>query len=409
MNRITVLATVVLMSAVTSRAADWPQWLGPNRDGISAESDWSAKWASGGPKKLWSKSIGIGFGSMSVGDGRVYTMGHRGGQETVFCFDANTGKEIWKESYPAQLVNRLHEGGPSSTPTIDGDRVFTVGKDGKFMCFEAANGKVVWTIDLVKEFRVKVPEWGFCSSPLILGNLVIVEAGPTVAYAKATGKMVWKSSMYKAAYGSAMAFEQNGKTLIASLNSMGLVILDAKNGREISRVPWKTQYDTNSTTPLIVDDTIFISTGYGKGCGLFQVRGGKLTKIYTNKTMANHFNNSVLVDGHLYGFNGNSHRSSKVSLVCMEFKTGKEKWRETGLLGCGSLIAADGKLIVLSDRGVLYVAEASPKGFLPTARAQLVGDAKDRRNRCWTIPVLANGKIYARNARGDLVCADVGK
>ncbi len=390
-------------------ADDWPQWLGPQRDGISKETDWNPKWAKGGPKVLWSAQIGSGFSSVAVSAGRAYTMGNKAGMETLFCFDAATGQLIWAKGQKARLVGNMHAGGPSATPTIDGKHVYTLGKDGKLICFEASTGKQVWIKDLVKELNVNVPEWGFCSSPLILGEALIVQGGATVAFKKADGKLMWKSRRYKPAYGSSVAFKYRKATFIASLNTHGLAVVDSATGRDVAFTGWTTKFSTNSCTPLVVGDRIFISTGYGKGCGLFSLKDAKLSTVYTNTKMANHFNNSVLVDGHLYGFDGNGHAFARggASLVCMELATGKEKWRQGGM-GCGSLMVAGKTLIILSDFGELVTAEATTKGFTEIARAQILGGGRySSRNPCWTMPVIANGRIYARDAKGLLVCLDV--
>jgi len=394
---------------VTANAEDWPQWLGPQSNGVSKETKWNPKWPASGPKVLWSAQIGTGFSSIAVGDGRAYTMGNKKGNETIYCFDAKTGQVIWQKQYPARLVGYLHAGGPSATPTIDGNGVYTLGKDGKLTRYESSTGKQVWQQNLTQVLNINVPEWGFCASPLILGDALIIQAGATVAMNKADGKVIWKSRQYRAAYGSSVAFKMGDATLIASLNTAGLVVVDARNGRDVAFTKWETKYRTNSSTPMVVDDKIFISTGYGRGCSLFQLKGRQLTSVYTNTKMANHFNNSILVGNHLYGFDGNSHvmARGKAALVCLEYTTGKQVWRQGGM-GCGSLMVANGIMIILSDTGELITAKATPSGFSAISRAKILGgDRFSSRNPCWTMPILANGRIYARDAQGHLVCLDV--
>ncbi len=400
-----VCSLAVMLAAVAeSRASDWPRWRGVAFDGISKEKAINSDWGDDGPREVWRAKVGVGFSSFAVADGRAFTLGHDGrkrdGKETVYCFDSATGKTLWSHTYDCPLIDRFYEGGPGATPTVDGDRVYTVSKDGDFFCFDVKTGKIHWQTKCGNDLNIKTPEWGYACSPLILGKLVIVEAGHTAAYDKTTGRLVWKSKRYRMAYGSPVPMEHGGRTCVVVLNTDGLAVFDAADGTTLAESKWETRFSTNSTTPMIVGDQIFISTGYGRGCAMFRFTGSSLEKLYENKEMANHFNNCVLIDGHLYGFHGNSHFSRAVQVRCMDWKTGELKWQEKGL-GCGSLMAVGKTLVLLSDRGELVVAPASTSGFEPTARAKVLD------GKCWTVPVLANGLLYCRSARGEVVCLDV--
>lgn len=386
---------------------DWPNFRGPSHDGISAESGWSSEWGDDGPKKLWSKEIGTGFSSVSVADGRLYTMGHKPGHkpakigdDSVWCFDAETGELIWQHTYKCKIVDNLHEGGPATTPTVDDGRVFTISKQGHMFALDVSNGDVLWKANLSERLGVAMPSWGFSCSPLVLGDKLIVEAGRTVALDKKTGETIWQTDKFYPGYGSPVAFEHDGKTLLSVLNNDFLMVLASDDGEILAKFPWETSYKTNATTPIVAGDTIFVSTAYNKGCALFDFDGSKLRPRYDHRDMRNHMANCVLYDGHLYGFDGKSHNRRLVKLVCMDYATGKVKWAERGL-GCGSLMMANGKLIILSDQGELVVAPATPDGFTPTSRAQVI------EGRCWSVPVLAGGRIYCRTAKGDLVAVDV--
>jgi outer membrane protein assembly factor BamB len=379
---------------------DWPKWRGPAGNGVSSETEWNAEWSSNGPQQLWTAEVGTGFSSMSVMDGRLYTMGHEGENDTIWCLNAETGKVIWTSSYPCKLVNNLHEGGPACTPTLDGAFVYTVSKEGQLFCLNRVSGELQWKQELTPLLDVPMPAWGFSCSPLPWGRMVIVEAGRTVAFDRETGQVLWQTEKYLPGYGSPARFMPGGQDLIAVLNNDDLLLLQPDDGSEVAKFPWVTNFATNATTPVVWEDTIFISSGYDHGCALVKFADGKLEEMWQNKSLKNHMANSVLWQGHIYGFDGNSNLGRAVELVCLDYATGKEKWKERGL-GCGSLLIAGGRLIVLSDAGDLVTAPALPAGFQTISRAAVI------EGRCWTVPVLSHGRIYCRNAAGHLVALDV--
>jgi len=392
-----------LIPLLNLTASDWPKWLGPNADGISYES----KWKSSINDPIWKSKVGVGFSAVSVANGKLYTIGHdgkkTGGQETVYCLNAENGKSIWTHSYKAPLLDYLHEGGPCSTPTVDGSTLYTISKHGLLHSYNAKDGKVIWEKDMMKEAGMKKPpEWGFAASPVILGNQLIIEAGATYSFDKKTGELNWKSKPYRPAYGTPILFQPNNKSIITVLKTDGLVLLDSTNGKTLAFENWETSYRTNASTPIIQGNRIFISTGYQRGCALYEWKYGKLNKVYENKVISTHMNHAILLDGFLYGFDGNVHMAGKKDFVCMEFETGREKWRVTdrGLM-VGSLIAAGKRLIILGQRGELVFAMSNHEKFQEINRYQAIG------GRCWTMPVLANGKLYLRNARGDLFCINL--
>ncbi|MBM3237793.1 alcohol dehydrogenase [Candidatus Poribacteria bacterium] len=384
--------SIIPVAESASNAPDWHQWRGPNRDGISTEKGWLSIWPEGGPKVLWKTSVGTGYSTVSVSNGRVYTMGNAEKTDTVYCLDANTGDVVWTHSYPCVAEGGGHPG-TASTPTVDGKVVYTLSRDGDLFCLDANLGKVIWSKVLQKDFKVKVPGWSFACSPLVLDNWLILDVGPTLALDKATGNLVWKSKEYAPSYSSPFLFKFNGLRRLAVFPATGLVVLDAENGKELGILPWKGGPDVNAVTPIVAGDKIFISSGYDTGCALVQFSGNKLTTIWQNKTMRNHFNSCVLWEGHLYGFD-------ETTLKCLDFQTGDEKWAQRGL-GKGSLMLADGKLIVMGDKGDLVIAEVSPERFKEISRAKVLSGL------CWTVPVLSGGKLYCRNHEGTLVCLDV--
>jgi outer membrane protein assembly factor BamB len=380
-------------------AEDWPRWRGPGLNGISVEKGWSVAWPKEGPPQLWKANVGTGFSSVAVATGRLFTLGNANETDTVYCFDAATGKELWRHAYACPLDAKYYEGGPGSTPTVEGDRVYTLSKRAHLFCLEAATGKVVWQKNLMEELGVKKADWGFAGSPLVEGSLLVLNVGDGgTAVDRATGQVVWTSGKDIAGYATPVPFAVGAERAAAVFAGKALVARRIKDGQELWRVPWVEKWFINAADPIFSGDKVFIST-FAKGGALLGLGAEPPAIVWSGKAFANHFNSGVLIDGHLYGIDGNTDAPPK-DLRCVEFATGLVKWRYEGL-GLGSLMAADGKLIVLGDKGELVVAEASPTAFKPLARAQVLG------GKCWTVPVLANGRIYCRNARGDLVCVDV--
>jgi outer membrane protein assembly factor BamB len=390
------ISAIVFSSA---RAADWPNYRGPNYDGISSETGFSASWPEAGPKVLWKYSLGTGFASMAVSNGRVYATGNIDDKDFLYCLDVATGKEIWKKSYPCPLYSKNHEGGPCATPTIDGNAVYTFSKDGDAIRFNASIGEIVWHKKLNKELGMKFPTWYFAGSPFIAGNLVIYNAGTYgVALNKNDGSMVWQNGKSACGYSTAVPYEIAGQKGVVMAVCDELVGLNPTNGKVLWKFPWKTSYDINAADAIVSGDTIFISSGYNKGCALLKINGGDVAKVWQNKNMRNQINCSVLFEGHIYGFDGQVGGGGK--LTCIDLATGDKKWSQGGM-GTGSLMIAGGKLIILGERGKLVIAEASTAGYKELASAEILT------GKCWTYPVLANGRIFARNAAGQLVCVDV--
>lgn len=325
-------------------------------------------------------------------------MGNAGKKDTVFCLDAKSGKVIWRHEYPQELDKRMFEGGTATTPTVDGERVYTVSHQGDLFCLDAASGRQVWFKHFQKDFGGRRPQWGFAGSPTIEGNLVLLDVGgegaSTVALDKTTGNLVWKSGNDEPGYASVSVANVGGKRTAIVFKATHLVGLDVKDGRELWRTPWKTSYDVNAATPLVVGDRIFISSGYGSGCALISINGGKASEVWRNKNLKAHVNTAAVWEGHVYGPDD---QTGGGKLACVDLNNGSLKWSEKSVPG-GAVIIASGKLIALSERGELVIAEASPAGFQPLSRAQVLG------GRCWVQPTLADGRLFVKNNQGELVC-----
>ena len=419
MKKITGFLLVSLFYGVVSTvdASDWPQWRGPDKDGISRETGLLKEWPDGGPQVLWRVPLGEGFSGISVVDKRIYSMFSEGDDEFVICLNASNGEEIWRFRSDSNYIESMGGNGPRATPTIDGELLFTVTAQGKLYALNTENGEKVWSHDLKGEFGSKIPRWGTCTSPLVEGDLLLVEVGGTdgksiVAFDKKNGDVVWSSHTDILGYSSPIAVTIGGIRQIIVFTGTQLVSVSPENGRLYWTYPWQTEYDVNAATPVFIPpDKIFISSGYGKGAAVVQVsvmastesnaeedEGEKsraeiqVEQIWKNEKMKNHFATSVLHDDYLYGFDN-------AILKCIDASTGMEKWKTRGY-GKGTLMLADAHLIILSDRGKLGLAEATPSGYIEVTSAEILNGL------CWTVPTLANGKLYARNEK-EMVCLDI--
>ena len=399
-SRMAVVAAALLVCALAC-ADDWPQWRGARRDGCSSESI-SVDWPSNGPPVVWRAQIGTGFASVSIAKGRAYTLGNTNNQDTVWCFQARTGKPLWQHIYSAALGPQYYEGGPGATPTVAGNRVFTIGKWGDVFCFNAANGKVVWHRDL-RQDGLKPNRWGFAGSPLLWRNLVILNAGAAgTALDRDSGRLVWCNGTNAAGYASPVLWNHEGKEVVLVFAARDLVALDPETGREYWRYPWKTDWDTNNSDPLAKGDQIFISS-FSRGCALLTVTGERPSMVYDSKVFCNNLSPGILSGEFLYGFSGEAKKETEFR--CLRFSTGDLKW-STKTPAFGSVIRTRDHLLVLSEGGELSAFGSGSGAAIfdstPVARALVLSGT------CWTPPALANGLVYLRNAKGDLVCLDLG-
>jgi outer membrane protein assembly factor BamB len=380
---------------------DWPQYRGPNRDGVSSETGLLDQWSAGGPKELWRTSLGRGFSGISVSGGRIYTMFAEGSDEFVVCLDAATGQEIWRKGTGSNFNDRFGDG-PRSTPTVDGELVFALGAKGKLHALGATDGQPLWSRDLPGEFGAEIPRWGYSSAPLVDGKLLLVDVGgqggsSIVAFDKKTGKEVWRSQNDKAGYSAPVVMTVSGRRQVVFFTGTTLVSLAPEDGTLLWRQAWKTSYDVNAATPIFIPpDKLFVSSGYDVGAAVYRVkmdgRQAEVQEVWRTREMKNKFSSSVLHEGHLYGFD-------EKTFKCIDAATGETKWKFRGL-GHGSLIFADGHLVVLGDEGTLVLVEATAAAYREQGRAQIFD------GKTWTVPTLSGGKLYLRDEK-QLVSLDV--
>ena len=392
--RISLLAIVALLclagQVMAQANANWPQWRGPNRDGISKETGLLKQWPADGPPLVWkANGAGGGYSSLSISNGKLYTMGLRGDREFVVAFDVATGKEAWATPHGRAFHNDQGDG-PRGTPTVDGDRVYALGGNGDLSALDARTGKIVWTKNVLNEFGGSNITWGISESPLVLGNKLLVNAGgpgaSIVALNKSDGSVIWKSQSDKAGYSSAIPLNINGVTQVVFFTAQRAVGLDANNGRLLWEYAKPSNNVANAATPVARNNRVFISSDYGTGGGVVEIKpDNKAEEIWFSKSMKNHHSSSVLVGDHLYGF------SSSI-LTAMKFDTGEVAWRERSV-GKGSLVYADGHLYLLSENGVVGLVEATPAGYKEKGRFRIEQSSRPT----WTHPVVAGGRLYLRD------------
>ncbi|HYN22050.1 MAG TPA: PQQ-binding-like beta-propeller repeat protein [Thermoanaerobaculia bacterium] len=386
------MTLILCLVAGTAMAADWPQFRGPNRDGISRETGLLKSWPAGGPKVLWKIPMGEGFSHLTVAKGRLFTLYGQGAHDFAAAYHAGTGRPLWR----VPLGRKYTDGqgnGPRSTPTVDGDMVYVLTARGLLAALNAAHGKKIWEHDLVRDFGAEPPQWGISTSPLVEGNLLLVDVGGSrgrslAAFDKKTGKTVWTSQNEAAGYSAPIAITVGGIRQVVFFTGRAVLAVAPKDGKLLWRVPWKTDYDVNAATPIFVaPDKLYISSGYDTGAAMFRIKvaGGRVgaEEVWQNRRMKNQFSSSVLHNGHIYGFDNSV-------LKCIVAATGEEKWKESGF-GHGSLILADGHLVVLSERGKLLLVEATPAGYREKGSSQPLS------GKCWTGPTVAEGRLYLRN------------
>ncbi len=393
-TRILLLAIVMLVGvahqAMAQPSANWPQWRGPNRDGVSKETGLLKEWPAEGPALVWKASgAGRGYSSFAISNGKLYTMGLRGDREFVIAFDVATGKEAWATAHGSAFHNDRGDG-PRGTPTVDGERIYTLGGAGDLSCLDARTGKIVWTKNVLKEFGGSNITWGISESPLVIGNKVLVNAGgpgaSIVALNKADGSVIWKSQSDEAGYSSGIPMEINGLTQVIFFTAERAVGLDVKDGRLLWEYAKPSNRTANVATPIVKANRVFISSDYGTGGGVVEIKpDNKAQEIYFTKDMRNHHSSSVLIGDYLYGFSG-------AVLTAMKFDTGEIAWKDRSV-GKGSLVYADGNLYCFSENGVVGLVEATPAGYREKGRFRIQQDSLPT----WTHPVVAGGRLYLRD------------
>lgn len=394
------IALLSMLSVVC--ADDWPQWRGLQRNGISAETNWLAGWPENAPPRVaWRQQVGKGHSAVSVRGGLAYTMGWDGSQDTVFCLDAVTGAVRWKQSYAC--LDIVQWSGPRSTPTVEGDRVFTLGQHGQLRAWDAATGAPRWAVELPKSYQPDA-DYGFAWSPLVEGGLLILGTGSKgLALRRSDGAFVWGHDGKAGACVSPVPFTFEGVRGVAvvamdpSRNHVSIVGVELATGRELWRTgPWREKWGAACSDLVLHDGRAFLSTAeQHKLCAQFQFAPGPVHEVWSNRNLSTYTGNVVLVSGYLYGVDKTG------ILKCVDWQGGEERWAQRGFEEHGTLIAAEGKLIIQSGKsGTLAVVEAASSGYQELRRMKVfIWSAAT-----FTAPVLADGRLFCRSYAGELVC-----
>lgn len=396
-----------LLWATVAQAGDWPQWLGPHRDGSSSET--VAAWKDA-PKVLWRQPVGEGNSSPVVAQGRVFVHAKvkDKDEEQVTAFDATTGKLLWQTVQPRAAFKSLYGNGPRATPAVQGDRLYTFGITGVLHCLETRLGKPVWEVNTLKEFGADNLFFGMSCSPLVEGNHVLVNVGgqgaSVVAFDQDTGTVAWKALDDKASYSSPIAFGRDPERQVVFLTREGLVSLNPKDGSLFWRFPMVDLLFESSSTPVRIGDMLVASSiTYGSVGVRLEMKDGKpnATRVWKNDALTCYFSTPVAVGtDHLYLVSGTKPPtlSPQATLHCIDARTGKELWHKSkvGKYHAALLRTGDQKLLLLEEAGNLALLDPNPKEYRELARAKICGET-------WAHPTLANGRLYVRDAQ-EIIC-----
>jgi outer membrane protein assembly factor BamB len=412
------LAVLVCAAAVGVAApGDWPQWRGPNRDGVSTATGLLKVWPEGGPKLLWNSrkvnnglGVGTGFSSVAVADGRLFTQGDRKGKGYVFALDADTGRELW-----ATVIGPAQSDGPRCTPTVDGNRVYALSRQGDLVCLAAADGSVLWQKSYKKELGGRMMSgWDYSESPLVDGDRLICTPGgddaALVALNKHTGELIWKAPVKNAGgsgYASIVKSTACGIPQYVTLLGRCIVGVAAADGKFLWRYDRIHNGTANIPTPVVWYDYVFCTTGYGTGSALLHLdranAGVAVKEVYflRGNVLQNHHGGVIRLGDYIYG--GHGHNNGLP--FCLDVRTGKLVWGPERGPGSGSaaVVYADGNLYFRYENGVMALVEATPEGYHLKSHFQL---PPEMGTPSWPHPVVAHGRLYLRG-RDVLLCYDL--
>jgi outer membrane protein assembly factor BamB len=418
---------VASLAASTTLADDWPQWRGPNRDGVWKEQGVVEKFAGPRLKIRWRVPVAGGYSGPTVAGGRVYVMDRvvePKEQERVHCFDWRTGRRLWSHAYDCSYAGVGYPDGPRTSVTIDHGRAYSLGAMGHLFCLDAANGTVLWSRDLKREYRIRMPTWGIAASPLVDGNLVIVQIGGSdnaclVAFDSKSGKERWRALPDGANYSSPVIIQQAGKRVLVCWTAERVVGVDPQSGALFWAYPFgNREGPLGIATPILEGERLFLS-GFYDGSLMLRLPTDRLAaeKLWQRKgqnersTDALHsiISTPLLLGEHIYGVD------SYGELRCLDARTGDRLWESRAAVPRSRwatihFVHNGDRIWLFNERGQLIIARLTPKGYQEISRAQLLkpttGQLPERSGVCWSHPAFAYRHIFARNDE-ELVCASL--
>jgi outer membrane protein assembly factor BamB len=393
----------------SGESGGWPQFLGPRRNGISAETGLLDKWPQNGPEEVWRVSGGVGMSGLAIRGGRLVTLVQREGQQWLVAHDARTGKPFWQVALAPEYQNPMGDG-PRGTPIIAGDRVFAFTGEGILACVSFDDGTILWSHDVVTELGAEPAGYGMACSPLIVGDRVVVTVGApqatVAAFELRSGELAWKVGDDPAGYSSPAILKVGGREQIVAATGASILGLAPKTGAVLWRYPFETNFNCNITTPIAVEDKVFISSGENHGSVLLGLKSAgdhfEVDEVWSSlgpkSVLRSEWQTSLFLDGHLYGMDNVGGAGPITHLTCVKADTGERAWQKSRF-GKGNLIAADGKLFISTMAGELVVLRATPEKFDEIGRAVVIGSTRQA-------PALVDGLIYLRDD-AEIVCLDV--
>jgi outer membrane protein assembly factor BamB len=371
---------------------DFPQFLGPERNGVVHGVRLARDWSVNRPQEQWRRPIGLGWSAFAVFGKHAVTQEQRRDQELVVCYNLLTGDPEWIHANPVRFSEQMGGDGPRATPTIAGGRVYTLGATGILDCLDGSTGKPIWSRDVLKEFHGKNLIWGKSASPLIVDNLVVVNGvesgGPSVAaYDKETGEPAWHAGEDRSSYSSATLATLAGKRQILMVNGGSVTAHDPKDGHILWDFSWPGEMAKCSQPVPLEGDRVFLSTGYGIGCTMLHIEadGDQLSakQVWSNQNLRTQFSNVLIRDGYAYGLD-------ERILVCLDLRTGQRKWKD-GRYDYGQVLLVDDLILVQAEKGEVALVEAKPEAFHELGRIKALS------SKTWNNPVLAGRYLLVRN------------
>ena len=394
----------LILTAGLASGSNWSSYLGPNGNG-TAKGIIPEKVQKEGPKTLWKANIGKGCSSFTIADGRAFTVGNSGDRDTLWCFDTNNGKVLWKKTYDEKLAPKFYTGGPGATPVIDGSVVYNLSKSGRFSCHDVKTGDEKWVVHFKNDLGGNMPTWGYSSSPVIYRDVLLclpcAKSGSMVALDRKTGKEVWRSShTARPGYAAPVIYNHKGKDAAAVFHGRSLVGYDlSSKGKVLYQYGWRTPYDVNASNPQVLGNFVHISSGYGMGYAVVDVSNPEPKLVHRDRERPMIFQNCFVEGDDLVGCFGD--KRMKAEIYRMDFKTGKILWTHTVPGSRGSTAKIGDTTVVLTETGMVVFGKAGENKFTETGRHQVL------KKLCWAPIAIGDGKLFARTNEGEMVCLDL--